>query len=427
MVVGGFAGDERDVLTGCLRRSPLLQLAAAQPPAALILLDLNGFKRINDTIGHDIGDEVLQAVGGRLLLLGESLGAPLIGRLGGDEFAWLVPDGTDPFEIANRAHAALMHPVEIDGMGLPVAAAIGVSINDGAGITELLRRADVAMYRSKWTGERWERWTAGLDESSVRQLEVLAELPGVVDRNELRLVLQPKVHLATREIVGAEALLRWHHPRLGDVSPVEFIPAAEALRQIRVLTRWVIPNAIRTLAELERAGTTLQSMAINLAPVDLLDRDLPVFVETALLSYGVDPERITLEITESALGESWTDIELAVAQLRSLGCRFAIDDFGAGESSISRLRDLAPDELKLDQVFLRGHSRHDTELMRWMVGLGHALEMSVVAEGAETEDDLDLLDHLNCDYVQGFVVSRPVPADALARLVDEWRSAGQPA
>lgn len=419
-----------DTLTGLPNRALLMdrveqEIARAEREGkrvALLLLDLDRFKQINDTLGHGVGDQVLAE-------FGQSLSTGLrridtVARLGGDEFAVLAPSLTDAEQarqIAERIAATVHRPFEIGDFSLDIGVSIGIALypDHGRESSELMRGADVAMYEAKRDRSTIALYDAERDQNSVRNLSLSGELRNAVRAREMTLHYQPQIDVATGRTVGAEALIRWEHPRYGFVSPAEFIPLAEQSGIIRPLTRWILGEAIRQLSEWRHVGFDI-GISVNLSPRNLHEDDLPEVVVRLLESYGVRPERVTLELTENAIMTDPARALAAIKELKNCGVRLAIDDFGTGYSSLSYLKSLPVDELKIDRTFVIAMTEDggDEVIVRSTIDLAHTLGLSVVAEGVEEEAHLGMLHRLGCDIAQGYRIARPLDAEAMRRWLE---------
>jgi diguanylate cyclase (GGDEF)-like protein/PAS domain S-box-containing protein len=412
-----------DPLTGLANRALVTQwLTAARGRDTIVLfVDIDRFKVINDSLGHGVGDIVLRIVGKRLRRAVR--GDDLVGRLGGDEFVVGVKSAQprDARRIAENLAAALSDPVVVDGRRLHVNASIGIVVappDDTRSADELLRDADLAMYQAKTQGRgRHAFFDVELRERTQRRLQLDEDLRGAIGREELWVAYQPVVELPGRHMVGAEALLRWSHPAHGDVSPVEFIPLAEDSGTIHEIGTYVLRETCRTLARRTGAGGSAVHVAVNLSAVQLDDPNLTVMVRETLSSSGLPPSSLCLEITESMLMRDHVAATRQLNELRALGVRLAIDDFGTGYSSLAQLRRLPLDTLKIDRSFVSGlgGSRDAEAIVTSIIAMAHAVDLTVVAEGVETEQQLDVLQRLGCDLAQGYYFGRP------ARAVDVFR------
>jgi diguanylate cyclase (GGDEF)-like protein len=410
-----------DSLTGlgnrALFQERMEEVAASFGPeslAAVMLLDLDRFKEVNDTLGHESGDRLLQQIALRLVaILGER--GPIC-RLGGDEFAILLPTLEhigEAGEVARRVLAALEQPFEVGDMKLEIGASIGVALApvDGTSPNSLLQRADVAMYAAKDNRTGWELYSREHDKYSPRRLSLAADLRHAVERGELSLHYQPKAELATGTVTGVEALLRWSHPDHGFIPPDEFIPIAEHTGLIRPLTSWVLNEAVAQVHDWNRLGLSL-SVAVNLSVRALMDGGLPDEVASALDRESLDAAQLILEITESTI---MADPQRAISILRRLsdnGVSLAIDDFGTGYSSLAYLKRLPVNEVKVDRSFVMNMSTDadDAVIVRSTVDLARNLGLRTVAEGVEDAAAWDSLRVLGCDAVQGYHLARPMPA-----------------
>lgn len=394
---------------------------------AVAFIDLDGFKEINDTWGHHRGDAVLAEVG-RRLRQGRRKG-DLAARLGGDEFA-VVLHGVR--RSAARAAAARIaglvvdEPIEIGELRVHVGASIGIACfpAHAADAAELLRRADWAMYQAKQTHRNFQVYDPGQHRIQRRNSTLADELRRAVRRDELVLHYQPKVDLRTRTTEGVEALVRWAHPTMGMLAPDQFIPVAEAAGLIGAVTAWVVTHALAQVHAWAQAGLDV-AVAVNFSASDIADPGLPERVAGWLAAAGVPPDRLVVEITEGVLVADVAQAAAVLEALRSYGVKISLDDFGAGYSSLSYLRHLPLDELKLDRSFLcrRGAITQDDPVLGAIVSLGHELGMTVVAEGVEEPGALPHLALLGCDYAQGFYFATPMPPAALAAWLNESRRA----
>jgi diguanylate cyclase (GGDEF)-like protein len=393
---------------------------------SLLVMDLDRFKLVNDTLGHHMGDSLLFEVGRRLssILTREM---DIVARLGGDEFALLLPD-TDLDEakrFARRIGAALDEPLLIDGHTIDVHSSVGIVAFPlhGTDFHTLMRRADVAMYAAKRVNLGASVYSAADDMHSPERLTLMTELRRAVEHDQLSLYYQPKVDLTNYQVKYAEALVRWIHPERGFIAPDQFIPFAEQTGYIRVLTRWVVDRATRQLAEWHAQGLDI-SVSINVSARDLLHASLPEVFETSMRKYGVSPEWIWIEITESAVMDDANTALQTLDQLHQMGLRLSIDDFGTGYSSLAYLKRLPVDELKIDKSFVLGMmtDSDDEVIVRSTIDLGHNMGLKVVAEGVETEAAMLHLGWLSCDLVQGYHLSRPLPADKFSDWLTQWHA-----
>jgi diguanylate cyclase (GGDEF)-like protein len=395
---------------------------------AVLLVDLDRFKEVNDALGHDVGDELLVELGSRL---GQALPAnALLTRLGGDEFGVVVPEATEPdaLRVAERVRTSIGELFVLDGLPVAVEGSIGIALcpEDGEDVDTLLRRADVAMYAAKERRLGIARYEPSFETTSAERLALMAELGHALDAGELVLYLQPQARLADREVVGAEALVRWVHPERGLIPPGDFVPFAERTGLGRRLSRFVLEAAIELLASWGDGAP--HRLAVNLSMVDLLDVTLPDEVERLLAEAGVEPGRLELEITEGVIMADPVRVGAVLERLREVGVKLAIDDFGTGYSSLAYLKSLPVDLLKIDRSFISGmaHDSRDVAVVHSAIELAHTLGLGVVAEGVEDEETFEALRELGCDVAQGYLIARPLPARELAASVAAWNSAQLP-
>lgn len=384
---------------------------------AVLMVDLDRFKEINDTLGHAFGDRVLVEAAKRLREAVRS--GDIVARLGGDEFLVLMGDverGQAPAR-ARALLASLRDPLDLVSTRINLDASVGMALypEHGADAETLLRRADIALYDAKQSRQGVAVYESGRDEVHLRQLQLMGDLRHAITRGELAMHFQPKVELATRRVVHAEALVRWTHAQLGAIGPDEFIPLAERSGFIHELTRYVLEQSLAQNRDWRAQGLDL-GIAVNLSAIDLMDADLPDFVIDCLGRHAVPPARLILELTEGAL---MRDVNYAVRmlhRLRAIGIRLSIDDFGTGYSSLAQLKRMPVDELKIDKSFVMQMTEDsdDAVIVRSTIELGHNMGLRVIAEGVESQDSLSLLDRLGCDMVQGYFLSPPLPAGAFA-------------
>ncbi|HSC02298.1 MAG TPA: EAL domain-containing protein, partial [Solirubrobacteraceae bacterium] len=388
---------------------------------AVMLLDLDRFKEVNDTLGHHYGDELLRDLGPRLA---EAVGPEgLVARLGGDEFAVLPAEATgdaDELEaIAQRLITCVQQPVLVDEMTLEVGVSIGVARfpRDGDDPHSLLRSADVAMYAAKEAHSGCKVYAAALDRHSVRRLSVLSEFRRALDSDEIVVFYQPIMYMDGTRVHGAEGLVRWEHPELGLLPPSDFIPIVEQTGLIGPLTRHVLEQAVAQCAAWRQAGKEL-TVSVNLSVRNLLDPDLPSLIGDLLKLYGLAPEALQLEITESMLMSDPERSLVTLTRLNQLGVGLSVDDYGTGYSSLANLRRLPIDELKIDRSFVSPMLSDESDLIivRSTINLGHDLGLKVVAEGVEDEATLHRLGGLGSDFAQGYHFSKPLSPKAF----NEW-------
>ena len=398
---------------------------------ALLLLDLDGFKTVNDTLGHALGDELLVQVGATLQASVRP--SDLVVRLGGDEFAVLLTELPGPevaVRVAEDLCTALHRPFLVTGVGLEVGGSIGVSLatREHDDLDRLLRRADVAMYQAKRDGGGVRQYDESDDPHDEAQLGLLAQLRPGIENEELVLHYQPKVSLREGRTVGLEALVRWQHPQHGLLYPAAFVGLAERTALMRPLTSWVLREAVRQVAVWRRAGWDV-SVAVNIPPRTLLDDDLCAQVVQALADHDMPGEALELEITETAVMVDPVRAAQTLRELRTVGVAVAIDDFGAGYTSLAYLKSLPVHSLKIDRGFVTDlvNSTSDEAVTRSVVTLGHDLGLVVVAEGVETADVQQRLRELGCDEVQGYLLARPMDPDAVQPWLLERARTQQPA
>jgi diguanylate cyclase (GGDEF)-like protein len=416
----------RDPLTELPNRNRFLaelQQALAQVAsgdnAAVLLMDLDNFKDLNDTLGHDAGDSLLCQLAARLSYLlreGEQLA-----RLGGDEFALLVPHcnpGT-AIHAAQHYRSALTQPFDVRGISMTLNATLGIALypDHGESAGTLLQHAEVAMYLGKAQRSPYALYRPELDRYSLLRLALMSELKSAIDDGQLSLYLQPKLDIAKGRLYGVECLVRWIHPTHGFIPPDEFIPLAEQTGNVCALTRWVVRTALAQMRAWQAEGLALRT-AINISALDLADPKFAGFIAAQLKEYGVAPANLVVEITESAV---MADPELAMGQLTQLcesGVRLSIDDYGTGYSSMAQLKRLPVHELKIDKSFVLDllSNRDDEIIVRSTIELGHNMNLKVVAEGVETAEVLARLGEFGCDIAQGYLLSKPLPPAAFA----EW-------
>jgi diguanylate cyclase len=390
-----------------------------------MLLDLDRFKEVNDTLGHESGDLLLQGIATRLVdLLGEQ---GTICRLGGDEFAILLPTLSEVGEVgdvAGRVLEALQQPFNVGEMKLEVGGSIGVALApvDGVTSTQLLQRADVAMYAAKDNRTGWELYSREHDRYSPRRLSLAADLRHAVERGQLALHYQPKAELGTGRVSGVEALLRWNHPDYGFIPPDEFIPIAEHTGLIRPLTTWVLTEAVRQTRTWHDRGSAL-SVAVNLSVRSLMDGALPDEVVEALARAELAASSLILEITESTIMADPNRAIETLTRLSEHGVSLAIDDFGTGYSSLAYLKKLPVNEVKVDKSFVMNMAtdQDDAVIVRSTVDLARNLGLRVVAEGVEDESSWDHLRTLGCDAVQGYYLARPMPAVQVLTWLENYQ------
>ena len=404
---------------------------------AIMFVDLDHFKRVNDTLGHGAGDELLRLVSGRLSaslrshdMVGRLEGeveASSIARLGGDEFIVMLSGmhrPADAASVARRLVDALAEPVVVGGTEIFVGSSVGIAMypNDGSDIDTLLMNADTAMYRAKEAGrggfQFYDRW---MNARALDRLMMESQLRRAMDRNEFVLHYQPRVDVTSGRIVGAEALIRWQHPEKGLVQPLEFIPLVEDTGLVIPIGDWAIGEVCRQVAAWQADGIEAVSVAVNLAATHLRERGLPELVQRQMQAHGLKPGMLEIEVTESILLVEPELSLLTAERLNEMGVRLSIDDFGTGYSSLSYLKRLPIHALKIDRSFVRdlAHDPDDAAIITAIIAMAHSLKLKVVAEGVETEAQLGFLRDRQCDEFQGFLMSRPMAADAFGELLRE--------
>ena len=419
-----------DSLTGLPNRSlfqeRIQEMIAARASdrgcGAVVLLDVDRFKEINEALGHDLGDLLLQELGKRLSVLVEP--TETLAGLGGDEFGILLPDASaeQAAAVAERLHQALETPFALRGLPLEIAMSAGVAVypDHGGDVETLLRHADVAMYFAKDSHLRTAVYDTEQDTSDAARLALAGELRGAIERGELLVFFQPKADLVTGRVVGAEALVRWQHPERGFIPPNEFIPIAERTGLIKPLSRYVLAAAIRQCAAWDAAGFSL-CVSVNVTVPDLLDPDFPERITTFLDDADLSAEQLELELTETTILADPLHVRAVLTRLNEIGLRSAIDDFGTGYSSLAYLRRLPVHTIKIDRSFVMGmcEDANDATIVRSTIDLGRNLGLEVVAEGVETQEVWNELRALGCSLAQGYLLGRPMSAAELAPLLEE--------
>ena len=409
-----------DQVTGLPNRVRLLELIKEavtvadrdQGSVAVLLMNLDRFREINDALGNVLGDSLLQKVGSRLR---NALFAPdVMGRLGSDEFCVLLPQlaGMNDIEVLIKKLQRLLEaPFILEEIPIFVEASFGVAVlPDHADLPDtLLQRAEIAMYRAKKMASGYAIYTPEYDRRSPERIGLMAELREAIDTGQLLLHFQPQLEIQSDHIVGTEALVRWQHPRMGLLPPDKFILAAEQTGLIRPLTRWVLTEALK------RSLLMKLHVSVNLSARSLHDPWLPLLVEEIFSETGALAQQLTLEVTESAIVLDPERAEHNLAALNRLGVRISIDDFGTGYTSLASIKNLAVNEIKIDKSFVLGmlESNSDATIVRSVIELGHNLGMQVVAEGVETGELYDAIKALGCDYAQGYFISKPQPSEFL--------------
>ena len=430
-----------DSLTGLPNRTLILdrveqmlaRSVANQTPVAALFIDLDNFKSINDTLGHGVGDELLRAVTARLDGVIRDVDA--LGRLGGDEFVVISEALTlevGPELIAERLLEALERPFQLGAdkeTRVSVTASIGIAAGAHTSAEELLREADIAMYRAKWDGKhRYVVFEDGMQHAVQHRMELEMDLREAVEKDEFFLAYQPTVNLSDMSPTGVEALIRWKHPMRGIVQPDDFIPLLEETGLIVEVGKWVLEEACRQGATWREAGYPI-GMAVNVSGRQLDTDQLIADIEGALADSGLDPQALTIEITETTLMRNAEETARRLTQIKALGVRIAIDDFGTGYSSLAHLQRFPVDALKIDRSFVSQlqHNQEGETLIHTLVQLGKALSIETFAEGIEHQQELSLLQDEDCDNGQGFLFARPLDVDATEAFLQNWAAKATPA
>jgi diguanylate cyclase (GGDEF)-like protein len=422
---------EHDFLTGWPNRMLLndrvgqaIALAARHvKKVAVLFLDLDGFKHINDSLGHQVGDKLLQSIAKRLVDC--IRGSDSVSRQGGDEFVVLLLElehAEDAAVTARRMLQAVAQPHSIGQHDLHVTASIGVSVypDDGLDADTLIKNADTAMYQAKENGRRsFQFFKPAMNVRAVERQFIEEGLRGALERQEFALHYQPKVNLTTGAITGAEALIRWTHPARGSISPADFIPVAEDCGLILPIGAWVLREACAQARIWMDAGLPVASMAVNVSAMEFRAENFLENLFAVLAETGLDPKSLELELTESVLMKHAASAAAILQTLRESGIRVTVDDFGTGYSSLSYLRKFPVDALKIDQSFIRQISSagNDTVIVKAVIGMGRSLKLRVIAEGVEKLEELAFLRAYRCDEAQGYYFSRPVPPQQFAMLL----------
>ncbi len=423
-----------DPLTGLPNRTLILdrveqmlaRSARNQTPVAALFIDLDNFKSINDTLGHGVGDELLRAVAARLKAVVRHVDG--LGRLGGDEFVVIAEElslAAGPELVAERLLEALKQPFKLGADGetrLTVTASIGIAAGERTSAEELLRDADIAMYRAKWDGKnRYAVFETGMQDTVQAKMELDMDLREALEKDEFFLAYQPTFTLSDMRPTGVEALIRWNHPLRGVLQPDAFIPLLEETGLIVEVGRWVLKEACRQGAAWRRAGYPID-MSVNVSGRQLDTDQLVGDIESALSDSGLDPRALTIEITETTLMRNATETATRLAAIKELGVRIAVDDFGTGYSSLAHLQKFPVDALKIDRSFISGlrANKEGETLIHTLVQLGKALSLETVAEGIEEQQELSVLQHEHCDNGQGFLFARPLDVAAAEAFLQNW-------
>ncbi|NDP58546.1 MAG: EAL domain-containing protein [Oxalobacteraceae bacterium] len=421
-----------DTLTNLPNRSQFVKMISAAVEQAdkagehcyVLMLNLDRFKNVNDVLGHQVGDDLLRKVAERLKQqLDGSQGQ--VARLGGDEFAIILPLASMRASqiMAEKILKSLEQPISLEDQTVDLGAGIGIAgfPEHGTDAESLLSHAGTAMYSAKKSGNVAVVYHPAIDKSSAQNLSLLSELRRAIEHHEFRLQMQPKILLGSGEVIGAEALIRWIHPERGMIFPDDFIPFAEQSGFIRVMTLWVLEQSAALCSQLIARGLHLK-ISINLSTRDLLDQDLPNKFAAILQQHQVTPQSFCLEITESAIMDDPVRALHTLERLHAMGVELSIDDFGTGYSSLAYLKRLPVDELKIDKSFVMNmeHDTDDAQIVRSTIDLGHNMGLRVVAEGIESKEAWSLLDAMGCDHGQGYLISKPMPAEQLAGWIERW-------
>lgn len=395
---------------------------------AVMFLDLDRFKLVNDALGHNVGDELLKQVAERLTVCLREVDT--VARMGGDEFTIILSDLNGPGDataVADRVLETFSSPFEVGEHQLFVTASLGISLypSDGADVETLVRNADTAMYRAKeHGGNRYQLCTDGISKVPTEQMKLENSLRKALENGELILHYQPRVECRTGAVLGGEALLRWNHPELGLLMPDQFVPLAEETGLIVPIGEWVLQTACKQNKAWQDAGLMKTEIAVNVSAVQIQHGDLVATVKKALDETGLAPEYLGLELTETTLLRNPSRAGETLQELKTMGIRVSIDDFGTGHSSLSYLKDLPTDYVKIDRSFVRDISSDpdNAAIAGAVIAMAHSLKLKVIAEGVETLDQLDFLRSLNCDEMQGYFVSRPVTSESFSQMLDESRA-----
>jgi len=400
-------------------------IAAAQAERkglAILILDLNRFKEVNDTLGHHYGDQLLAALAPRLL---SAISATdVVARLGGDEFGFVLEDVRveQACNICQRLLEVVDQPFMIEGHGVSVGGSVGIAMypQHGDEAQSLLQHADVAMYEAKRHGLGYAVYAAEQDQYSLNRLRVVTSLRDRALFDQLAIHYQPKISLKDGRVCGLEALLRWHHPTLGEISPDNFIPVAERVGVMRKITLWVLENAIVQMEAWQKAGWQFQ-VAVNLSMRNLGDENLPQDIRKIIEAHAIAPFLITLEVTESGMMVNPRLAQEILVKLNALGLPSSIDDFGSGYSSLAYLKSLPATEIKIDKSFVLNmtHDESDAVIVHSTIAMAHNMGYRVVAEGVENAEILELLQVLGCDVVQGYYFSQALPAEQVVAWAEQ--------
>ncbi len=415
----------RDTLTGLPNRllfadrleQAIIRCERSRTSLALMLVDIDDFKLVNDSFGHDAGDKLIKAVG---QLISKSLRrADTIARLGGDEFAVIVegietPD--DAISIADNLTTILEHNVRLDDQETYTSASIGISVypDDGKDARTLLKNADTAMFRAKENGRHcFQFYKPEMSVTAMARLELENSLKAAFENDEFLLHYQPIIDINKNEIVGVEALLRWQHPDKGMIHPGDFISIVEDCGLIVALGEWLIFSVCKQINVWQEAGLEKQYVSINLAPRQFKDQNLLAVFTQAMSEYDVDASSLAVEITERTLIDNIGEVEVTLKKLRKMGMRIMLDDFGTGYASLAYLKEFPVDVVKIDRTFILEipDSREDSAIVEAIAGLTRGLKLNLIAEGVENEQQIDILKNIGCQYAQGYYWSKALPGD----------------
>jgi diguanylate cyclase (GGDEF)-like protein len=400
----------------------------------VLFMDLDAFKRINDTLGHNVGDHLLKIVSERLRetirpsdLVSRADQSHNLARLGGDEFTILIPDlerVENALNVAHRVKEAMRRPFLIEGHEIFVTASIGISLfpEDGDDCDSLLKYADTAMYHAKNCGKNNAKlYSSSLTMQIMSHVKLEVGLRKALKNEELYLLYQPQIDVRSGEIVGVEALVRWRHPERGIISPTEFIPLAEETGLIVPIGEWVLRTACQQARMWQRQTQRSVRMAVNLSAKQFKDENLTQIVISALHDTGLDPKLLELELTEGTLMDDAKATMVTLEQLRGIGVYLSIDDFGTGYSSMNYLKRFDVRALKIDKSFISGlpQDSENAAITRAIIAMAHGLKMVVVAEGVETDEQLVLLEQYGCDMVQGFYLGHPSPHESITLMLQK--------
>ncbi|MBE9032505.1 EAL domain-containing protein [filamentous cyanobacterium LEGE 11480] len=427
-----------DDLTGIANRAHFYQTLEASIKQSdrkhshlgLLYIDLDDFKSVNDSLGHDAGDVLLQEIAQRLQKVSRE--TDFVARLSGDEFCLLMNDVSDDYaavQVAQRCLEIISQPVELSARKFTPACSIGIAHypDDGQNLATLIKAADTSLYVAKERGKnQYAFYNPALTQKAEYRFRVEQNLREAVENQQLSLVYQPQVQIHTGKIIGVEALSRWYHPRLGQISPVEFIATAERIGMIKPLTEWVLKTACNQAVAWKQIGLPAIRMAVNISPVHFLDKDFVALVKRVIDQTGMVPSELELEVTESVVQTDHQNLAV-FRELKDLGVLLAIDDFGTGYSSLASLKHLAVDCLKIDKYFIDDMLADSKSkiLLGSMIEMGHNLEHEIIAEGVETAEQCQRLQKLGCETAQGYLFRKPVSADEITKLLRRSMKDGQ--